>query len=126
MFISFRYKEVAKALDVYKKGIILRTFGSVGKVHRSSVEFEKYLVNGIKLVLNETWQSHVRILSCMMDWMTKLLELHVGVDKSEKEQPTPDKEAASAEWNQSELSDYEDDFGSDSEQTSMARSKNGW
>ncbi|XP_076249193.1 uncharacterized protein LOC143188681 [Calliopsis andreniformis] len=119
-----RYKEVVKSLEVYKKGIFLETFGTISKMHRSAVDFEKYLVNGIKVILNETWQSHVKILSCMMDWMIKLLELYAGVEESSGNgQQSPDNTEVSEEVDDNEMSDFEDDSESNSMETAIARSQ---
>ncbi|XP_054014523.1 uncharacterized protein LOC128895708 [Hylaeus anthracinus] len=72
-----RRKEISRALWVYKRGVFMRTFGAIGKMHRSATGLETFLVKGITVALNETWQSHVKILSSMIEWMTKLMELHV-------------------------------------------------
>ena len=119
-----RYKGLSRDLSVYKKGIFLRTFGAMKKMHRSGVEFEKFLVKGIKVVLNETWQSHVRIFSCMMDWMNKLLELYIGADSSgDEQQPSDmDTELAESGANESmENSHYDEDYGSDEPQAPRSR-----
>ncbi|XP_076681985.1 uncharacterized protein LOC143376050 isoform X2 [Andrena cerasifolii] len=109
-----RYRKLSRDLRVYKKGIFLRTFGAMKKMHRSAVEFEKFLVKGIKVILNETWQSHVRIFTCMMDWMNKLLELHIGVDSSGDEQQSSDSNTELAESGANENienSNDDEDYG---------------
>lgn len=125
--LAIRYKEMSRDLSVYKKGIFLRTFGAMKKIHRSAVEFEKFLVQGIKVILNETWQSHVRIFSCMMDWMNKLLELHVGADSSGDEQQSSDTntELAESANENIENSNDDEDYGSDETQAARSRPRTG-
>lgn len=70
---------------MYKRGALLRTFGTIKKIHGTATDFEKFLLQGVKITFNEAWQSHVQILSSMMSWMTKLLELYS--DDSDGEDP---------------------------------------
>lgn len=77
-----RRREISEALETYKRGVLLRTVGTIGRVHQTVSGLEQFLMNGIKFALNETWQSHVRILSCLTDWMTKLFELYSGMSES--------------------------------------------
>ncbi|XP_076626100.1 uncharacterized protein LOC143344179 [Colletes latitarsis] len=117
-----RYKEVSKALRMYKNGVFVRTFGAIGKMHRSATEFEKILINGIKVTFNETWQSHVRIFSSMMEWMNKLLELHGGAN-SENIQSSPDASTAVEASNENEDSNMEDSSESGWRHVAVTRSK---
>ncbi|KAG7190819.1 hypothetical protein KM043_006888 [Ampulex compressa] len=82
-----RYKKIARALNLYKRGLLLDTMGAIGRMHRTAQDLEKFLINGIKIVLNETWHSHIRILTCITEWMTKLLDLY-GYNVSDEEEAT--------------------------------------
>ncbi|CAK9801140.1 hypothetical protein ANTQUA_LOCUS2712 [Anthophora quadrimaculata] len=113
-----RQKEVSEALKTYKKGVLLRTFGAINRIHQSAVDYEKFFAQGFKDTLNEAWQSHVKILSHLMDWMTKLLELHTGEDHSGNGQNSSDTSASQEEWNSDEESNPED-----SKEFPLSRSK---
>ncbi|XP_026666656.1 uncharacterized protein LOC108632842 [Ceratina calcarata] len=77
-----RYKEDLKALETYKKGILRRSFGTMKRLHRSAVDFEKFFAMGMKDTFNEAWQGHVNVLTSLMGWMTKLLDLHASGESS--------------------------------------------
>ncbi|CAD1471457.1 unnamed protein product [Heterotrigona itama] len=100
-----KHREIWKALQLYKRGALARTFGAINKMHHSAIDFEKFFAEGMKDTLKEAWQSHVRILSSLMDWMTRLLELHNGGSFSGKEPSSSD--TSQAEWNSDENSDSE-------------------
>ncbi|KAK1130867.1 hypothetical protein K0M31_017171 [Melipona bicolor] len=76
-------------------------------MHHSAIDFEKFFAEGMKDTLTEAWQSHVRILSSLMDWMTKLLELHNGGSFSGKEPSSSDASTSQVEWNSDENSNSE-------------------
>ncbi|KOX81015.1 hypothetical protein WN51_05702, partial [Melipona quadrifasciata] len=102
-----RHREISKALKQYKKGALVRTFGAINKMHHSAIDFEKFFAEGMKDTLTEAWQSHVRILSSLMDWMTKLLELHSGGSFSGKEPSSSEASTSQVEWNSDENSNSE-------------------
>ncbi|XP_043664511.1 uncharacterized protein LOC122627466 [Vespula pensylvanica] len=70
--VAAKYKRVSKSLALYKRGLLLKTLEAIDNIHRTMIEFEKIVVNGIKTAMNENWYGHLRILSCVSDWMTKL------------------------------------------------------
>ena len=105
--VCHRHGEISNALKLYKKGALARTFGAINKVHHSAIDFEKFFAEGMKDTLTEAWQSHVRILSSLMDWMTKLLELHNGGRFSGKEPSSSDTSTSQVEWNSDESSNSE-------------------
>lgn len=107
LILCHRHGEISKALNLYKKGALARTFGAIRKMHHSAVDFEKFFAEGMKNTLTEAWQSHVRILSSLMDWMTKLLELHNGGRFSGKEPSSSDTSTSQVEWNSDENSNSE-------------------
>ncbi|XP_031845720.2 uncharacterized protein LOC116432668 [Nomia melanderi] len=115
-----KQRKLHKALQVYRRGIFERLFGAIGGLHRSMTEFEKFLVHGIQNVLNESWQSHVRILSCMIEWMNQVLQFYSD-DNSNYEQKPVDTSTAVEEANGSDdsSSDYS---SSDEDDTAAARS----
>ncbi|KAK2586215.1 hypothetical protein KPH14_001473 [Odynerus spinipes] len=80
-----KYKQVSRSLRLYKKGLLLKTLDSIDRIHRTTIEFEKIVVSGIKTAMNENWQSHLRILSCVSDWMSKLLLLYDYEEEEESE-----------------------------------------
>ncbi|XP_043520294.1 uncharacterized protein LOC122534065 isoform X1 [Frieseomelitta varia] len=102
-----KHGEISKALKLYKRGALVRTFGAINKMHHSAIDFEKFFAEGMKDTLTEAWQSHVRILSSLMDWMTKLLELHNGGSFSGKEPSSSDTSTSQVEWNSDENSNSE-------------------
>jgi len=62
-------------LNMYKNGILKRTMLAVENFHRSALEIQKFLIHGIRSSFKESWYSHYKILDCLSEWMTKLLEL---------------------------------------------------
>ncbi|XP_034180934.2 uncharacterized protein LOC117604687 isoform X1 [Osmia lignaria lignaria] len=103
-----RRNEIVEALQTYRRGILLRTFNAIDKMHRSVSTFEQFLVKGIKDTLNEAWQSHLNVLSSLMKWMNKLLELYSGETVSENGQSSPNDSLADDQWNEDESSFSED------------------
>ncbi|OAD61609.1 hypothetical protein WN48_00760, partial [Eufriesea mexicana] len=101
------YREVLNAMNSFEKGVLLRTFGTMNKLHRFAIDLEKFFAQGMKDTLMEAWQSHVKVLSCLMDWMTKLLELHMGESFSGKEPSSSDTSTSQVEWNSDEDSNSE-------------------
>lgn len=63
------------SLNIYKNGILKKTMLAVGNFHRSALEIQKFLVHGIRSSFKESWHNHLKILDCLSEWMTKLLEL---------------------------------------------------
>ncbi|XP_012141516.2 uncharacterized protein LOC105661749 [Megachile rotundata] len=110
-----RYKELSEALQTYRKGMLMRTFNTINKLHRSIANFEQFLIHGIKDTLNEAWQSHLKVLSSLMEWMTKLLELYSGAISENGE-------ISSGTLTDNQMNENESSNSDDSEQ-SMARSK---
>ncbi|CAL7938784.1 unnamed protein product [Xylocopa violacea] len=111
-----RRREVSEALKVYKKGLLLKTMDAISRVHRSTTNFETFFAEGMKDTLKEAWKGHVKLLSSLMDWMNKLLELHVGQSSSEKGQSSSDASASLAD------SSVDEDSNSESLQQ-LARSR---
>ncbi|XP_020719721.1 uncharacterized protein LOC110119488 isoform X2 [Bombus terrestris] len=109
---ALKRSEISEALKSYKKGAMVRTFGAINKMHRSAVDFEKFFAEGMRDTFKEAWQSHVKVLSSLMDWMTKLLELHSGGSTSGKEPRSSDTSSSDTstsqvEWNSDEDLDSE-------------------
>lgn len=107
LILCHRHRKISRALKLYKKGALARTFGAINKMHHSAIDFEKFFAEGMKDTLKEAWQSHLRILSSLMDWMTKLLELHNGGSFSGKEPSSSDTSTSQVEWNSDENSNSE-------------------
>lgn len=63
------------SLNIYKNGVLRETMLAIGNFHHSALEMQKYLIHGIRSSFKESWQSHFKILVCLSEWMTKLLEL---------------------------------------------------
>lgn len=105
-----RHKEISRALKLYKKGALLRTFRTINKLHQSAIDFEKFFAQGMKETLKETWQSHVNVLTHLMDWMTKLLELYSGENFNGHEPNSVDKSTSQIEWNSEEDSENMQEF----------------
>ncbi|XP_011878682.1 PREDICTED: uncharacterized protein LOC105567985 isoform X2 [Vollenhovia emeryi] len=72
---AMRYNRMFVSLNMYKNGVLRNTMVAVGNFHRSALEIQKFLIRGIKSSFEESWQSHLNILACLSEWMTKLLEL---------------------------------------------------
>lgn len=108
MKLSIRHEEISRALKSYKKGALLRTFRTINKLHRSAIDFEKFFAQGMKETLKETWQSHVNVLTHLMDWMTKLLELYSG--ENGHEPSSSEKSTSQVEWNSYENSENMQEF----------------
>ncbi|XP_071570250.1 uncharacterized protein [Temnothorax nylanderi] len=72
---AMRYKKMVVSLDMYKNGILKKTMLAVGNFHRSVLEIQKFLIHGIRSSFKESWHSHSKILVCLSEWITKLLEL---------------------------------------------------
>ncbi|XP_015429533.1 PREDICTED: uncharacterized protein LOC107186225 [Dufourea novaeangliae] len=114
-------EKVSKAIQVYRTGMYERIFGAISGLHRSMTDFEKLLVSGIKNVMNESWQSHVRILSCVMDWMNRVLEFSSDEGSRDGQQMT-DTSTAVEESNENDgwSSEF---FRSDEEEENPSRSR---
>lgn len=108
MKLSIRHEEISRALKSYKKGALLRTFRTINKLHRSAIDFEKFFAQGMKETLKQTWQSHVNVLTHLMDWMTKLLELYSG--ENGHEPSSSEKSTSQVEWNSYENSENTQEF----------------
>lgn len=91
-------------------------------MHQSVSTFEQFLVKGIKDTLNEAWQSHLNVLSSLMKWMNKLLELYSGETVSENGQGSSNDSLADDQWNGDKSSISEDS----SEYSIATRSRPGW
>jgi len=63
------------SLNIYKNGVLRETMLAVGNFHRFALEMQKFLIHGIRSSFEESWQNHFKILSCLSEWMMKLLEL---------------------------------------------------
>ncbi|XP_071625536.1 uncharacterized protein [Temnothorax longispinosus] len=72
---AMRYKKMVISLNMYKNGILKETMLAVGNFHCSVLEIQKFLIHGIRSSLKESWHSHSKILICLSEWITKLLEL---------------------------------------------------
>lgn len=126
IWFSTRRSEISEALKSYKKGAMLRTFGAINKMHRSAVDFEKFFAEGMRDTFKEAWQSHVKVLSSLMDWMTKLLELHSGGSTSGKEPRSSDTSSSDTSTSQVEWNSDEDLDSENMRERVVARPKSGY
>ncbi|XP_076761884.1 uncharacterized protein LOC143429916 [Xylocopa sonorina] len=95
---AVRHREMLEAMEVYRKGLLLKTMDAINRVHRSTIDFENFFAEGMKDTLKQAWQGHVKLLSSLMDWMSKLLELHVGQSSSGKGQSSSDASASLVDY----------------------------
>ncbi|XP_076293957.1 uncharacterized protein LOC143215584 isoform X2 [Lasioglossum baleicum] len=102
-----KHRKVLKAFQVYRDGAYERMFGAIGGLHRSTTEFQKFLVKGVQNVMNEAWQSNVKIMSCMMDWMNKVLDFYSDSDSSSGQQPS---DASKTEGKLDGSEDWDSDY----------------
>lgn len=105
---------------------MVRTFGAINKMHRSAVDFEKFFAEGMRDTFKEAWQSHVKVLSSLMDWMTKLLELHSGGSSSGKEPRSSDTSSSDTSTSQVEWNSDEDLDSENIRERVVARPKSGY
>nr|XP_033332679.1 uncharacterized protein LOC117224103 [Megalopta genalis] len=96
-----KHRKVLGAFQVYRNGAFERIFGAIGGLHRSTTEFEKFLVGGVQNIMNESWQSHMKIMSCMMDWMNKVLQFYSDNGSGLGEKP-PETNKVAEESNESD------------------------
>ncbi|KAI4490156.1 hypothetical protein M0804_004338 [Polistes exclamans] len=125
-----KYKKVSKSLGLYKRGLLLKIFDAIDKIHRTTIEFEKIIVNGIKMAMNENWQGHLRILSCISDWMSKLF-LFCDYEEEKKNetsltttsQPPFSIESKDISYELSDFNSYEEDTSKTEETTALTTTK---
>ncbi|XP_076644682.1 uncharacterized protein LOC143354457 [Halictus rubicundus] len=102
-----KHRQVVKAFHVYRNGAFERMFGAIGGLHRSTTEFQKFLVKGVQNVMNESWQSNVKIMSCMMDWMNKVLDFYSDSDSNHGQKPS---DTSKTEEESNETDDWDSDY----------------
>ncbi|XP_078051473.1 uncharacterized protein LOC144477616, partial [Augochlora pura] len=110
-----KHRKILRAFQVYRAGTFERIFGAIGGLHRSTTEFEKFLVGGVQSIMNESWQSHMKIMSCMMDWMNKVLQFYSDGSGS-VEKPSETNKVA-------EESNESDNWGSEFYESDKRRTK---
>ncbi|XP_035733657.1 uncharacterized protein LOC118446746 [Vespa mandarinia] len=124
-----KYKKVSKSLELYKRGLLLKTLEAIDNIHRTTIEFEKIIVSGIKTAMNENWYCHLQIFNCVSDWMTKLFLFYDYEEEKKNEtiltttlQPSLSIESDENSYELSDvLSDEEDD--SEEEKTALIMTK---
>lgn len=62
---------------------------TISNFHRSALEMQKFLTRVIKFSFKESWRNRIRILVCLSEWMTKLLELFGYADLNDADVDVP-------------------------------------
>lgn len=118
---------MSKSLELYKRGLLLKTLETIDNIHRTTTEFEKIFVSGIKTATDKNWYGHLQILNCISDWMTKVF-LFYDYEKEKKNetiltttlQPSLSIESDENSYELSDLLSDEEDHSDESEEEKTA------